>query len=522
MIIKRFLLSNEQVWVVLILIYCLFDLTRSITTAWPFTTDDAFISWGYAQELVNGNGLVWHPLLPRVEGYSNFLWVMIAALIISLKLPLITSIKIISCVSLGAGLFFLYRFGRLFFSPLMAILPVFIFSHYIGVTWWTMSGLESTFYCALSLLFVWQSALAFQYSEINGLGNTAAWAGANLSLLLVCLTRFEGIVWILPVLIFAYCRLSLLKKNGLVFPKEQLNRWVFISTLCFLLPYCLYFSWRVFYFGSWIPNSYRCKILTDHQLLVVDFEYLLIVLPVIILGIPYLLGLKDCKHWLLWLPSLAYGLMLFHADPVITYFLRLFLAPFALMCLLPVLGILEFLTYFNLKTNPKMITCGLIIPFTFLFIPGNNLDYLKQLTTHYQERTHNRWLIAQRLNRDASYGDTVLIGDCGYIPYLARSDIRFIDSQCLNNAEMTHPPFNHQLPLYARYIADKVKPDWLIITYYPIQGYGDRIVDLLKGEDFFKHYELITTLSSGLNTTKGDKPNVEVDYIYRVYRRLRD
>jgi hypothetical protein len=40
--------------------------------------DDAFISFRYAQQLVNGNGLVYNPG-ERVEGYTNFLWTMLIA-----------------------------------------------------------------------------------------------------------------------------------------------------------------------------------------------------------------------------------------------------------------------------------------------------------------------------------------------------------------------------------------------------------------------------------------------------------
>ncbi len=45
-----------------------------------FVTDDAFISFRYARNLVLGHGLRFNPgeHLP-VEGYSNFLWVLICA-----------------------------------------------------------------------------------------------------------------------------------------------------------------------------------------------------------------------------------------------------------------------------------------------------------------------------------------------------------------------------------------------------------------------------------------------------------
>src|SRR5262245_65923196 len=57
----------------------------------PVTVDDAFISYRYADMLVRGEGLVYNAG-ERVEGYSNFLWVLIAALAISLGLdPLLVT-----------------------------------------------------------------------------------------------------------------------------------------------------------------------------------------------------------------------------------------------------------------------------------------------------------------------------------------------------------------------------------------------------------------------------------------------
>src|SRR5690242_18166607 len=40
--------------------------------------DDAFISFRYVRNLLDGHGLVWN-VGERVEGYTNFLWVMLVA-----------------------------------------------------------------------------------------------------------------------------------------------------------------------------------------------------------------------------------------------------------------------------------------------------------------------------------------------------------------------------------------------------------------------------------------------------------
>ena len=57
------------------------SLVVLLVHAWVyrFLTDDAFISFRYARNLSHGLGLVFNPGLERVEGYSNFLWVLVLA-----------------------------------------------------------------------------------------------------------------------------------------------------------------------------------------------------------------------------------------------------------------------------------------------------------------------------------------------------------------------------------------------------------------------------------------------------------
>src|SRR5688572_25266220 len=47
--------------------------------AYRFLTDDAFISFRYARNLARGAGLVFNPGEAPVEGYTNFLWVLLLA-----------------------------------------------------------------------------------------------------------------------------------------------------------------------------------------------------------------------------------------------------------------------------------------------------------------------------------------------------------------------------------------------------------------------------------------------------------
>lgn len=509
--------------------YCTLNLTTTLHSIWGFTTDDAYISWVYARQLANGNGFHWHIALPTVEGYSNFLWIIVAFLIIKLKLPLVISMKYLSCLSLGGALIILFRLARLFVSPLLAILPVVLFSHYIGVVWWTVSGMESMFYCFLALLFIEQCCVALGYAKVewspyHGVTkqpSRRAWVIVNITLLLLCLTRFEALVWIIPAGLFIFCQF----KNYEIkqyFIKSEVHSWALISILCFVLPYTSYFLWRLIYFGHWIPNSYLCKALAPGQIFAVDLDYLLILLPLLALSIPYFYSVKrDCRHWLLWLPSLLYLLLLWKANPVITHLLRLFLAPFALFSLLPILGCQFFLNQYKMHLqDTKLLTVAIVLIATYLFVPGAEPAYLKALLNQYEERTQIRLKVAEILNKQATKGAAVLFGDCGLVPFTVRDDVRFVDTDCLNNAVFTHAPFNNNYELYAEHVMSQIKPEWVVTSYLPLQEQGNVLFDVLRAKDFFADYCLITTLKSRWHYESAEADSgAKVDYVYNVYKR---
>src|SRR5947208_12083 len=54
---------------------------------YDFLCDDAFISFRYARNFARGHGLVFNAGFERIEGYSNFLWVLILAAFQFLGVP---------------------------------------------------------------------------------------------------------------------------------------------------------------------------------------------------------------------------------------------------------------------------------------------------------------------------------------------------------------------------------------------------------------------------------------------------
>lgn len=499
------------------------QLAISCYHAWTFTTDDAFISWRYARHLAEGHGLHWNTAGVAVEGYSNFAWVLLVSLFIKLGMPIAASVKCFACLSLIAALVFLYQLSRTFLSLLPSTLPVYLLSHYNGVVWWTVSGLETSFFIALALFVTWQSVRAMGFLKMNEnpmqentqFYNENAWILTCFGLTLMGLTRFDGVIWTIIIASFIGC--SMWRSAKL---KHHYRSLLIIFIVFFALPYAIYFAWRIVYFEQVLPNSYACKVFARGYMFQLIIDYLPIAFPCLVLSLPYFFADKDCRHLLLWLPSLLYALLLYHADPVIAHYNRLFLGAFSVFVLLPVLGIYEFFSYFHFQAKNNALASSLVILlFTCVFIPVNEINVIKTAVEHYQQRSNMRKQIAQQLNRDAPIGARVLLADCGVIPFFARSDLMFIDSLCLNNKDMTSKTW-HSLPLYANYMKEVIKPEWIIDTYYPKLQHGNELTSDLQKIGFFNDYTLLTTYQSHRFSYLRDTPTEqETDFVYRLYTR---
>lgn len=72
--------------------------------------DDAGISYAYAGNLAGGHGLVSQPGRPPVEGFSNFLWVVLLALLFSARIfdPVVAP-KVLGALSVLLSLWILQR-----------------------------------------------------------------------------------------------------------------------------------------------------------------------------------------------------------------------------------------------------------------------------------------------------------------------------------------------------------------------------------------------------------------------------
>src|SRR6476661_6176376 len=126
-----------------------------IVAAWPFTVDDAYITLRYAKHLAGGQGIVWNlGEHPPVEGYSNFLYVVLGAVSYRIGLDPIAVYKGLGVVALVVSAWLMYRIAREWVGPLPALAPAILFTSFFGPSWWAVSGLETLSYVALVLAAV--------------------------------------------------------------------------------------------------------------------------------------------------------------------------------------------------------------------------------------------------------------------------------------------------------------------------------------------------------------------------------
>ncbi len=207
--------------------------------------DDAFISFRYADHLARGLGLVWNPG-ERVEGYSNFLWVLLLSAGMRLGVaPQVTStvLNTVSGVALLAGIFLLSaRFhGR--WSPL-AWLPVLVLVTSASFTAWCSGGLATMFFAAL-VFFAYMAFLREREQR------SARLYPSTLLFAVATLTRPEGALHFAIAGLFFLFDLSRRKRRP-------------AAALVWGLPWALvvgaHLLWRHSYYGFWLPNTYYAKV----------------------------------------------------------------------------------------------------------------------------------------------------------------------------------------------------------------------------------------------------------------------
>lgn len=221
-----------------------------------FLCDDAFISFRYVGNLHDGHGLVWnHAPWQPVEGYSNFLWVALLALVwqgLGVEPPAAAN-----WLSLGCALGTLWLCARAAFEvplperlqrarPVLAGLVLLGIATNHTFATWASSGLETALFGLAAV------AWTFAVVRLGGAGGDGArgWTVVALAAAVAALTRPDGALLVLAT--GALAAWSLVRRQ--VRPRAlAAGLWPVLAPVAHVL-------WRRAYYGEWLPNTYYAKV----------------------------------------------------------------------------------------------------------------------------------------------------------------------------------------------------------------------------------------------------------------------
>jgi arabinofuranosyltransferase len=426
------------------------------------TVDDAFIGFRYAENLVRGQGLVFNPG-ERVEGYTNFLWVILMAPFIAGSIDPETAAKALGFLASVATLAAVVRFGPRpeRFREIAWIAPLFLATSPPFFVW-TTGGMETPLF---TCLVTWSAVLSSEGMETGA-------PGPALGILLgaAALTRPEGAGVGLVLLILSW---SLGPRT------PEFRRALPRCAGLFCLIFLPYFLWRWWYYGWLLPNTFYAKVgagaaqigrglIYTHAFFAMSGYWLLLPLA----------GLKwsRCRRAAL-LPgglvlALA-GCTIFVGGDALPMFR--FIAPLLpAFFLLLAAGTAGLLALLGGRPSAR-ISIGLLL---LLFVVGATrpgftgafYDELRRDTTEV-----SAWKqVGLWLREHVAPTATIAVLPAGAIPYV--SGLRAIDMLGLNDATIAHrdmPGLGTGLPGHEKFDVDYVlsrRPDIILLGVYGLQA----------------------------------------------------
>jgi tetratricopeptide (TPR) repeat protein len=425
-----------------------------------FIQDDAYISFRYIRNFVEGNGLVFN-IGERVEGYTNLLWVLILSGLSFLKIGVESASQFLSVLFGIIVLFATYslsetlgvndseivkkerksdkNIGEGFFDLIAPILLVFTASF----IFWSVSGMETTMFISFSLLGL--------YYYIRSKDKDKFEYRYPLCFLFATLTRPEGLYFFGLVMIHKIIYSFVRHRSGSLKDLFSVNN---IKTyLVYVVPVAVYFAVRYAYYGFLFPNTYYAKTGFSSAYLNSGMDYFMNFLSSYMLyGVMLLLPLFLFRR-----KELRFELALFYLI-IVAFFLytisvggdvlkqnRFFLPVLPLIYILFAKSLTVF--YLNLKIKSSQgiafgVVAGIVAVLCFYYyssqkeklatdIASENglVDKMKITGTWFGKKQ-------QELGRPLNLAATTI----GAVSYFAGPNVNVIDLLGLTDREIAHNP----------------------------------------------------------------------------------
>jgi arabinofuranosyltransferase len=208
-----------------------------------YVPDDTFITLRYARNVARGDGFVFNTGV-RLEGYTNFLWLIILAAAGRVGLPLLGTARALSLVFSLSVLGITFSLSRDSIrraglegwdEGIAAALPPMLLAVSAPFLAWSLSGSEIPLYTTLLLL-------GFKLLR-DGRSDTAVFALFGL----LGLVRPDGLLF------YAVAGIILLRRG------ENRRGIILRGAAVWLLLFGPYLIWKWLYFGSLVPNTFYAK-----------------------------------------------------------------------------------------------------------------------------------------------------------------------------------------------------------------------------------------------------------------------
>lgn len=199
-------------------------------------SDDAFISFTYAKNLLRGHGLTYNGEI--VQGYTNPLWVLLISGLARIGLEIPDAGLLFGYLSVAAAITATYCLARrLALSPALALVPSAVIALSLDVAIYTGSGLETVLFTAL--------LAAVLIAVLAPARDTRCALTGGLAAGLLALCRPEGLAAVIGGVVFVGCTHR--PRVGLIYG---------FAAAAIAAPW---FIWARAFYGDWLPNSFYAK-----------------------------------------------------------------------------------------------------------------------------------------------------------------------------------------------------------------------------------------------------------------------
>lgn len=472
-------------WLIALGAICTLALVLQIHHFWPFMTDDAYISLRYSQRLLQGHGLTWNDLPPAVEGYTNFLWVLMCAALGALGMNLETAAHTLGIASTVTGIVAIaaqvyrdYPTKVKFISALFGCLALCL-SAPIAV--WALGGLEQPL---LAALLTWAAYFGIRWtSSTKGTGRDADVMGILLGL--AVLSRADAALF--TALFYA----------GAVLADGVRKRTLIARTRLLPLPVLFFIAQEIFrhtYYGEWLPNTAYVKVAFTFHRLYTGLRYdiygagsEIVFFALAIIG-TVALWIAGKKRQVIFLATVCIGwlvyILVIGGDIFTSY--RHFVPAMALMGFLVAgCGLLTL-------AAPFRFSMGRVAVFLLLTLLVLTSDVFAPVETWEGQGKE----IGIFLHTAFGARNPLLVSDAaGVVPYFAQMEA--IDPLGLNDYHIARQPIEdrgrgwvgHELG-DGKYVLDH-KPDILLLADYQSRASFPADQQLVADPRFAAHYQLI-------------------------------